>query len=59
MDKNYIPALEDTESSLNKKIISIEKNIYKDKKYYHQVLLKIKGINKNTKINISIYNKNI
>ena len=27
MDKNYIPALEDTESSLNKKIISIEKYI--------------------------------
>ena len=27
MDKNYISALEDTESSLNKKIISIEKYI--------------------------------
>lgn len=38
-------------------IISIEKNVYKDRKYYHQVLLKIRGINKDTKINVSIYNK--
>lgn len=40
------------------KIISIDKNVYKkNNKYYHQILLKIKGITENTKLNISIFNK--
>ena len=63
MDKNYISALEDTESSLNKKIISIEKYIkefsFSDSSNQQKILSKIKSEFNNIKTDLKLMKTDI